>query len=76
MTRDHWDVESGPSGNLLLCRKPSPIQGIPLDQYRIMGVCKEEFKEKKEGNKTQKNSDNTSSDNFSLIMKEVFSNGI
>ena len=43
MTRDYGYVETGGSGNLLICRNH------PLDQYRIIGVCIDEVIENKSG---------------------------
>ncbi|KAE9366385.1 hypothetical protein N431DRAFT_562939 [Stipitochalara longipes BDJ] len=44
MLRDYGYFESSGSGNLLLCRKQ------PLDMYKIIGVCIDEFIPNKKGN--------------------------
>lgn len=46
MIRDYGYVETGGSGNLLICRNH------PLDQYKIIGVCIDEFIHNKKGRGT------------------------
>lgn len=46
MTRDYGYVETGGSGNLLICRNH------PLGQYKIIGVCIDEFISNKKGEGT------------------------
>jgi hypothetical protein len=46
MLRDYGYVETGGSGNLLICRSH------PLDQYKIIGVCIDEFIPNKKGRGT------------------------
>lgn len=46
MTRDYGYVETGGSGNLLICRNH------PLDRYKIVGVCIDEFIQNKKGRST------------------------
>jgi Heterokaryon incompatibility protein (HET) len=46
MTRDYGYVETGGSGNLLICRNH------PLGQYKIIGVCIDEYISNKKGEGT------------------------
>jgi hypothetical protein len=46
MIRDYGYVETGGSGNLLICRSH------PMDQYKVVGVCIDEFIANKKGRPT------------------------
>jgi hypothetical protein len=45
LLRDYGYVETGGSGNLLICRNN------PIDDYKVVGVCIDEFIQNKKGYK-------------------------
>ena len=58
MIRKYGYVETGGSGNLLICRN------YPLGQYKVIGVCIDEVISNQKG---QSHSDHTISNGFALM---------